>query len=209
MAAGRPSAHVRRAVGPILAFCSLLAAAGAEGSTINDALPQIYTLTPTGVNLQTGGFMRSSEDISIGHLKFIRSWGSVPSFSPNSSTGLDSQSFGLWNHNYGIGVSVGTRANGTATMARVYFDGRLIEFQKSSGLWYPWLVDAQGSELVQVNGNFMFKAIGDNLRYTRGPDGQMSGLMERSDSRQNIFRNGDYSIGLKRFDGLVDRLKKR
>jgi hypothetical protein len=170
MADSRPRRRSRPGGRSILAFCSLVAATGAEGQTINDALPQIYTMTPTGVNLQTGGFMRSAEDFSIGSLKFVRSWGSVPSFSPNSSTGLDPHSFGAWNHNYAIGVSLGTRANGTATMARVYFEGRLIEFQKTSGLWYAWSIDAQGTELVEMNGNFLFTAKnGDVYTFTTHP----------------------------------------
>jgi RHS repeat-associated protein len=50
-----------------------------------------------------------------------------------------------------------------------------------------------------------YTAIGDNLRYTRGPDGPMRGLAERSDSRQNIFRRGDYSIGLRKFNEVTRR----
>jgi len=53
-----------------------------------------------------------------------------------------------------------------------------------------------------------YGAIGDNLRYTRGPDGPSPGLMERSNSRQNIFANGDYSIGVMRYDGLLSRLRR-
>jgi len=151
----------------VVAACFLLAAAGVEARTINDDLPQVYTLTPTGVNLQSGGFMRSTEDFSIGPLKFVRSWGSVPSFTPNSIDTNDPQRFGVWNHNYGIGVEVGSQ---NQAIARVYFEGRRIQFRKSGDTWNTDDIDSRGSSLAQVNGNFVFTAKnGDVYSFTTHP----------------------------------------
>lgn len=50
-----------------------------------------------------------------------------------------------------------------------------------------------------------YEGIGNNLRYTRGPDGPSPGLVERSNSRQNIFRSGDYSIGQRRYVDVWNR----
>ncbi|MEC7796131.1 MAG: RHS repeat-associated core domain-containing protein, partial [Pseudomonadota bacterium] len=52
-----------------------------------------------------------------------------------------------------------------------------------------------------------YGAIGDNLRYTNGPVGPSAGLVARRDSRQAIFRSGDYRIGLTRMWDVQRRPK--
>lgn len=46
--------------------------------------PQQYTLSPKGVNVQTGHFMASKTDLSVGNLSLTRHWGDTPTYAPSS-----------------------------------------------------------------------------------------------------------------------------
>ena len=106
--------------------------------------------------------MHSRTDFAIGALKFVRSWGSTPSFSPTLALVEDNHAFGAWNHNYGFGVSVGGSAS-NQTLASVHIEGRRIQFSWNSGNWNTWDVDSHGSELTVANGRFTFTSKGGDV----------------------------------------------
>jgi RHS repeat-associated protein len=54
-----------------------------------------------------------------------------------------------------------------------------------------------------------YEAIGDNLRYTKSEGRVVPGLIPRSDSRQAIFKKGDYSIGRKKYNEARDLFQKK
>lgn len=64
-------------------------------------------------------------------------------------------------------------------------------------------------DLNKAIANRDYAAIGENLRYTRGPDGPSPGLVQRSDSRQAIYSSGDYSQGAARYDALLRWLQRK
>lgn len=61
--------------------------------------------------------------------------------------------------------------------------------------------NSPGLNKAIANGDY--KAMGQNLRYTKGPDGPLQGLVDRSNSRQAIFSSGDYQQGLERYDEVM------
>jgi YD repeat-containing protein len=155
----------------ILALAAVLGmgAAAADAKTLNDDLPQVYTMTPTGVNLQTGGFMHGKTDLAMGPLEFVRSWRSTPSFSPTSALAQDDHAFGGWNHNYGFGVSVGAGPS-SQIMANVHIEGRRVQFRWNGSNWDTWDADSQGSGLTVANGRFTFTSkSGDVYSFTTHP----------------------------------------
>jgi YD repeat-containing protein len=146
------------------AIAALLAAAPALADTTRDNIPQIFTMSPMGVNLQTGVFVHSETDFTIGSLSFVRSWRAVPTLAPSTALGRDHQSFGGWNHNFGFSARLHpSRAQG----AEVYADGKVYQFVflTESQRWIPWNIDqhnnnAFGTELTgssTTGGNFVFR----------------------------------------------------
>lgn len=117
-----------------------------------DRLPQIYTMTPTGVNLQSGTFMRSKTDLAIGSLNFVRSW---EAHSPDPHKTLSAN----WTHNFLLGA----RIEGNNGMT-VFADGKTYQFRVNpQGVWQPWNIDqfntnGMGAELTgTINGPLTFR----------------------------------------------------
>lgn len=129
----------------------------AIADTKRDDFPQVYTMSPTGVNLQSGTFMRTETDLIIGTLSFIRSYRTTPSFYPQPNNREDNHYFGRWNHNYGFGVQI--RAPNDDLEAHVYTNGTSVMFvwRPLEGGWMPFTAEAFGNELTEVGGNFVFR----------------------------------------------------
>lgn len=89
------SVRSRRHLGVMIcAFLASLAAffpGNAQAQYDRFAWPQQYVMTPTGVNLQTGRFIYSKTDLTIGNLSLTRSWGDVPAMT------VDDKSLGQLN----------------------------------------------------------------------------------------------------------------
>ena len=144
-----------------LATTAMSVACPARADTARDRMPQIYTMTPTGVNLQSGTFVHSETDFTIGALSFVRAWRSVPSVQLGTASGLDHHRFAAWNHNFGFGARWHpTRTNG----AEIYADGKVYQFVRQQDLsWMPWNIDqhnnnAFGAQLTgAIDSNLVFR----------------------------------------------------
>lgn len=126
----------------------------AQAQAQPDKLPQIYTMTPTGVNLQSGVFIRQKTDLTIGSLSFVRSWQALPG--PGEVKTL----FGYWSHNFALGA----KAEGSRGIT-IYADGKTYQFLISAdgAYWTPHNIDqfnnnAMGAELTgNFNTGFTFR----------------------------------------------------
>jgi hypothetical protein len=168
----------------------------ALADTKRDELPQIYTMTPLGVNLQTGMFMYSKTDLTIGSLSFVRSWHTNPSFTVDSSGfGLsDHHAFGHWNHNFGFGVSYEYVEN--ETIANVDTEGGRVKFRLyGSGptfSWLPYDVNAAGTRLtggLDGTGTLTFHNRNGDI-YTMNANGQVSQSNYADGTRLDFTYNG-------------------
>lgn len=168
----------------------------ALADTKRDKLPQIYTMTPLGVNLQTGMFMYSKTDLTIGSLSFVRSWHSNPSFTVDSSGfGLsDHHAFGHWNHNFAFGVSY--EDTGSETIANVDTEGGRVKFRLSGSgstfSWLPYDVNAVGARLtggLDGTGTLTFLNRNGDV-YTMNTSGQVSQANYADGTRLDFTYNG-------------------
>lgn len=108
-----------------------------------DPLPQVYTMTPTGVNLQTGHYEPSFTDLSIGHLKLVRG-------GPQSSFGNS----GI-KHNLAGGLYTTNPGPGGQPVLNIQVDGKTIKWtQVSTGDWVPWNQEATTTALSSAGGNW-------------------------------------------------------
>jgi len=78
--------------------------AAQSGNDRRDDFPAIYTVSPKGVNLQTGRFTYSKTDLTIGPLSFVRTFGGprVPMVGPNGAP--DPNTRKGWTHNFAHGT---------------------------------------------------------------------------------------------------------
>jgi hypothetical protein len=125
--------------------------------------PQQYTMSPKGVNMQTGRFTYSHADLSIGDLTFTRKWGDVPSWTANlrslgvlnaySSTQALWPNLG-WSHNFNEGVTY--LGNGDQARVYVVVDGQSYSFIQVQSLYGPTDEGTSGANLGLVNGQWVF-----------------------------------------------------
>lgn len=133
-----------------LALSASLCFAGQAHAAADDraTFPPIYTMSPKGVNIQTGRFVSTSTEFSVGPLSFVRHVGG-PSF---YYQGTDvTKPFGRWGHNHSSGIQNKTVAFG-ATNRLVVVDGKEIEFFLPSAPgsnYQAWNMAAQGWMLVR------------------------------------------------------------
>lgn len=153
----------------------------ARADTRREQFPQVYTMTPMGVNLQTGTFMRSYTDFSVGSLSFVRSWLTTSSVGTNLSPLNDDQWFGMWNHNFGSGVRV--QQTGDGLIATVIADGAKAKFQLAGSAWLPYDLDAQGALLTGGS------AGGGNLVY-RDRQGNVFSMNSSTQILQAAYADG-------------------
>jgi YD repeat-containing protein len=139
-----------------LASTALIASHGSAETGRRD-LPQVFTMTPGGVNLQSGIFITSQTDITMGTLSFVRGWRSFATHIPASGGTL--YPMGGWDHNFALGAAWHQSApNGI----NIYVDGQVYQFRFVSS-WTPANLDqfnnnAAGTTLTGSYGvNLVFR----------------------------------------------------
>lgn len=153
------------------ALVALVAVAMSPPAAAEDtrwSFPKQYTVSPKGVNLQTGRFIYSKVDLSIGSLQFKRNWGDVPAL---AFTGRSLGALGVyseapvlgfatantgWSHNFNSGVVLSNMGNGLARIA-VVVEGRQYSFATLvDGSVIPAEQGSTGTMLVWNNGQWNF-----------------------------------------------------
>jgi len=142
---------------------SLFAAALAATITVpaiasNDlryAYPDQMSVSPSGVNLQTGRFTYSKTDLALGPLRFVRSWAeSVPASTARimgTYTNVQNYITG-WTHNYIQGVEM---SPSSVTDYDVFVDGQRFRYSLTSGgEFLPWNKAALGTLLTQTSTHY-------------------------------------------------------
>ena len=185
----------RRALALAL-FCStaLSCTAPAYADTTRDRMPQIYTMTPMGVNIQSGAFVHSETDFTIGSLSFVRAWRSVPSAQTGTAPATDHHRFGAWNHNYGFAARWHPGSNdGVDILA----DGKEYQFRwsHSTSSWEPWNIDqhnnnAFGTRLTGTVGNNLVFRNKDGVIYTFNAANQATSVEYPDGTRLSLLYDG-------------------
>lgn len=139
--------HAGLGILALLAASPLAAQSTTDG---RDAFPAIFTVSPKGVNLQTGRFTYSKTDLSIGPLNFVRSYGGprVPLVGPNGAP--DPNARKGWTHNFAHGTYTSFQgANGSQAVVHFVVPGQTYSFFASAQLPASFLnlasADATGS----------------------------------------------------------------
>jgi hypothetical protein len=168
----RPIFYLSILICSIMIFV-LASAASAQSTNTQDErdeYPKILTMSPKGVNLQTGEFVQSETDLSIGPLTFVRSWNGASSYMRDTDGGVDKDTLGVWTHNFGQGVSA--RAPSSNVIYDVIVGGVTYSFLKYPnnvfGISYQQVggLEAIGTQLSLVNGNYEFiNKSGDIYRF--------------------------------------------
>lgn len=177
-------AGVRSAAIAALVMVMLFAGA-ARADDARARFPEQYSMTPGGVNAQTGRFIYSKTDLEIGPLKFVRNWGSMPNprWSPNGSRimGLNRQYAGAsvgWNHSLNQGV----RLDGSTDVRRVYVyaGGRTYTFLiGADDSFLPMNHESQGTSLSWQSPYWFFiNHEGDVYRFDAIPQGDPNNLYD-------------------------------
>lgn len=141
-----------RSIVATLMVGAVFAAGSAHAQTdLRYAYPQQMSLSPLGVNLQTGRFTHSVTDISIGDLQLTRTWGDVATYKGMQrmfGTRVENQSYVTgWAHNFTQGVHFDTSSN---NMYQVTIGGAAYRFASGSNGFTPWNRTARGSNLVRT-----------------------------------------------------------
>lgn len=122
------------------------------------AFPKQFTMSPKGVNIQTGHFNYSATDLVYGDLKFTRVWGDQEAYPRDRAIGritfFNQLRYG-WNHTLNQGVS--PNAHGSDTRFNVFVDGTKFEFGRlSTGNFIPIGRSSAGTWLRLEAGKFKF-----------------------------------------------------
>jgi YD repeat-containing protein len=136
-----------------LTLATTLATPAAAGP-VNADLPQVFTMSPTGVNLQDGRFQEQRTDIAIGSLAY-------PNGGPSASFGSDVE--GGLSSQYGSGLWI-SQPSGSSPIYSIIVDGKTIKWTSAgSGTLFPWSEEGKGTELTLVNGKWQLLDRGGNL----------------------------------------------
>lgn len=149
------------------AIAGVLFSSPASADDARWSFPQQYIMSSGGVNLQTGRFIYSKTDISIGDMKFTRTWGEVPALGVNNrSLGiLDGGGMAVgwvpltagWSHNFNQGVYYWWGSNTSLPRIYVVAGGKVYTFvQLSDGGIGPADQSTQGTRLELPSGNWVF-----------------------------------------------------
>lgn len=154
---------------PVLAtFIGIFASQQGHAEDSRFQYPQQYTVSPKGVNVQTGRFMSSKVDLSIGNLTLTRNWGDVPSMTFNRSLGAqDTYSEDViqgwvspnvgWSHSFNQGVQYWTGSNTALPRVYVVVDGKQYTFiELTDGTIGPADQGSQGTILISTSGQWVF-----------------------------------------------------
>ena len=133
----------------IAAVTTLAMAVPAHASNdLRYAYPDQMSVSPAGVNLQTGRFTHSKTDVVIGPLRFVRSWAEFVPAAHNSNimgkyyTGLVTG----WTHNFVQGVQF---VQNSTSEYDVFIDSKRYRYTSSGGTFLPWNKTALGTLLTQ------------------------------------------------------------
>lgn len=155
-------------------------------STRQDPLPQVYTLTPTEVNLQTGKFRPAFTDFAIGPISLVRG-GPQSRFEDTGGLGLT----------LGMGLLITYPNQPTMT---VIVDGASYTYINGSVGWQPWSTNSVGSDLTVAGGKYRLVGRGGQVyQFTPHPayssDQQVLDYVEYTDgSRLTYSYNSDGNI---------------
>ncbi len=134
----------------LLVTASLWMQSASARSDFRYAYPEQMTVSPTGVNLQTGRLTYSNTDITIGNLSLTRSWGDAPALFTGKMFGpyVKTTSYVTGRtHNLSQGVMIETLSGDT--WYNVYADGQLLRYLRlSNGIILSWNTAARGSKLT-------------------------------------------------------------
>jgi YD repeat-containing protein len=149
-----------RAVLCCLLTSVLLAPEATYAADDRGIFPTQYTLSPTGVNLQTGLFVYSNMDISIGDLNFSRGWGDQsglvrPNMKLFGSTLIANKLDYGWTHSLNQGTQA--KALGNDTELQVNVEGVQYRFYVfGNGTASPKGSGSTGTNLRRVGNEYRF-----------------------------------------------------
>lgn len=133
-----------------LVLAGLWGQPAAARSDFRYAYPEQVTVSPTGVNLQTGRLVYSKADITIGDLSLLRSWGGAPAALTGRMFGAYVRTTSYvtgWTHNLNQGV--GIESSGGDSFYNAYVDGQLFRYLRlNDGTILAWNDAARGSNLT-------------------------------------------------------------
>ena len=128
----------------------------ASAQTPRHKYPEVYTMSPMGVNIQTGAYHYSKQDFAIGSLKFVRTWKGGESDGPQYP---DPFGFGGWSHNFTFWVAPREELP-SGYFFDVYSDVPKTRFARIniSPFVVPGSPEAQGTTLTEHSlGNYTFE----------------------------------------------------
>lgn len=142
---------LRVAIATCLMSTGLVPCMAQAQSDLRYAYPQQISLSPLGVNLQTGRFTHLVTDISIGDLQLTRSWGDVATYKGMRrmfGTRVENQGYVTgWAHNFSQGVHFDATTN---NMYQVTIGGAAYRFASGTNGFTPWNRTARGSSLIKT-----------------------------------------------------------
>jgi YD repeat-containing protein len=166
----RRAAYLSQALAKLCFMALCLGWLGQGIARADDArftFPKELTISPKGVNLQTGRFGFNKVDLKIGNLKFARSWGDLPTltFASHSIGSVLSYSESYapnwqppnasWQHSLTQGVQFWPGDNSHYAELYAIVDNRLYTFKVlADGSVVPGDQSTSGANLVSVSGQW-------------------------------------------------------
>lgn len=97
----------------LVIFCLSLNTPVNAQATIDrrDNFPEIFTVSPKGVNLQTGRFTYSKTDLTVGGLSFVRTYGGPRVAMFGADGNLDPNARRGWTHSFAHGTYTSSQGN--------------------------------------------------------------------------------------------------
>jgi hypothetical protein len=174
--------------------------AAQSGNDRRDDFPPIFTVSPKGVNLQTGRFTYSKTDLTIGPLSFVRTFGGprVPMVGPNGAP--DPNARKGWTHNFAHGTYTTSQgpSGSQSTVTHFVVPGQTYSFFASaSGTpTFSSLVsaDAIGSTISLIGQDFRLEnKNGDVFFFYKHP--ALKQLSGASIPLIQVLRRAEYNDG--------------
>jgi hypothetical protein len=167
-----------------------------------NTFPKVFTVSPKGVNIQTGRLMLEATDLKFGPFEFIRYYGTdLPFLDDNlhvlgaaSSTSLGTYG---WNHIYNEGIYSGncTQTNApscspktSAAYYEVVVDRKKYWFtlNNSNGTTYYYDLATEGASLTLTNGQYIFvDRSGTQFTFSNYPAGAPAALRNSNTNYPN------------------------
>lgn len=130
-----------------IAVTALAQAVQAQAQSIGDELPQVFTVSPTGVDMRSGELIVQGDDLSISGETFKRG-------GPGRKLRRQSSNDSIL-HNFNIGVRVSSPSN--TYIANIFTENTSYQFWLLSDYsWRPANAEAVGTDLVLSGSTFSF-----------------------------------------------------